>query len=70
MAGIKTTYVIAAAIFAGLSLVALTNIFSDEIETELTNESEAYAQYSSLVGIRQNIITVSGSASTGGIQTE
>ena len=65
MAGSKTTYVIAAAIFAGLSLVALTNIFSDEIETELTNESEAYAQYSSLVGIRQNIITVSGSASTG-----
>ncbi|MFQ5969922.1 MAG: SIMPL domain-containing protein [Nitrososphaerales archaeon] len=65
MADNKTTYVIAAAIFAGLSVIAMTSIYTNNPETSLiNNELEAYGQYSPIIGIRQNVITVSGSAST------
>ncbi len=64
MAGNTATYAIAVAIFAGLSMIAVTNIFSNDIDTALTSELEAYAQYSPIIGIRQNVITVSGAAST------
>jgi len=68
MAGNKATYVIAAAIFAGLSMIAVAGIYSNNTGTNLlynnNSDLEAYAQYSPIIGIRQNVITVSGSAST------
>jgi uncharacterized protein YggE len=64
MTGNKQTYAIAIAIFAGLTVIAATNIFSGSVENNYAEDLEAYAQYSPIVGIRQNAITVSGSAST------
>ncbi|MFQ5920508.1 MAG: SIMPL domain-containing protein [Nitrososphaerales archaeon] len=65
MTGNKATYTIAAAIFAGLSMIAVTGLSSNSVENiQVGNEQEAYAQYGSIVGIRQNVITVSGAAST------
>ncbi len=64
MADTKAIYAIAVAVFAGLAVIALTNQFATNTETRLIGEQEAYAQYGSIVGIRQNIITVQGSASS------
>ncbi len=65
----RQTYIIAipiaVAIFAGLAVIAITNNSGDgSIEKSAIDNLEAYAQYSPIVGIRQNAITVSGSAST------
>jgi hypothetical protein len=64
MAENKMIYAIAlaVAVFAGLSMVAVSNIFVQQgnISTSDTYGPEAFAQ--SVIGIRQNIITVSGSA--------
>lgn len=63
MAGNKSMYAIAVAIFAGLSLIGVTNLLTQQnttiSDTDNINQ-EAFAQ--SVIGIRQNIITVTGSA--------
>ncbi|MFQ5941732.1 MAG: SIMPL domain-containing protein [Nitrososphaerales archaeon] len=65
MTGNKATYAIAVAIFAGLSTIAVASIPSNSTETNfINNDLEAYGQYAPIVGIRQNVITVAGSAST------
>lgn len=64
MADKKPIYLIAAAIFAGLSMIAITNNHSSSSDISFDSDWDAYAQYSPIIGIRQNIITVSGSAST------
>ena len=61
MAGNKAIYVIAIAIFAGLSLIGATNFLTQNtIAPNLDSESQAFAQ--STIGIRQNIISVTGIA--------
>jgi len=61
MAGNKAIYAIAVAIFAGLSLIGATNFLTQNITPNLDSEDQAFAQ--STIGIRQNIISVTGSAS-------
>jgi uncharacterized protein YggE len=62
MAGNKPIYAIAVAIFAGLSLIGATNFLTQNTITQnFDSDSEAFAQ--SAIGIRQNIISVTGTAS-------
>jgi len=63
MAENKAIYAIAIAIFAGLSLIGATNFLTQNtIVPNLDSEDQAFAQQST-VGIRQNIISVTGTAS-------
>lgn len=58
----KTIYAIAVAIFAGLSLIGATNFLTQNtIVSSLNSQDQAFAQQTT-VGIRQNIITVTGTA--------
>lgn len=60
MAGNKPIYAIAVAIFAGLSLIVVTNLATQNtLPSNIDYDSEAFAQ---TVGIRQNIISVTGTA--------
>lgn len=59
MAGNKAIYAIAAAVFAGLALVSATNYMQNDTSID-SIDNEAFAQ--SVIGIRQNVITVTGSA--------
>jgi len=61
MAGNKAIYAIAVAIFAGLSLIGATNLLTQNTIINLDSEGQAFAQ--STIGIRQNIISVTGTAS-------
>jgi len=62
MAGNKPIYAIAIAIFAGLSLIGVTNFLTQNTVTPIfDSEDQAFAQ--SAVGIRQNIVSVTGTAS-------
>ncbi len=62
MAGNKPIYAIAVAIFVGLSLIGATNLLTHNTITPIfDSDDEAFAQ--SAVGIRQNIISVTGTAS-------
>ncbi len=58
MAGNKS--VVAVAVFAGLSLIGITNFFAQQskITARDSTNQEAFAQ---ITGIRQNIITATGS---------
>lgn len=60
MAENKLIYAIAIAIFAGLALVAASNFTTQNTPTR-NSDSEAFAQ--TTIGIRQNIISVTGMAS-------
>lgn len=60
MAENKLIYAIAIAIFAGLALVAASNFTTQNTSTR-NSDSEAFAQ--TTIGIRQNIISVTGMAS-------
>jgi len=59
MAGNKAIYAIAVAVFAGLALVSATNYMQNDTSID-SIDNEAFAQ--SVIGIRQNVITVTGSA--------
>lgn len=59
MAENKTIYIIAVAIFAGLTLVAVALNINKPLSTDY--DGSAYAQ--TIIGIRQNIISVTGIAS-------
>jgi hypothetical protein len=59
MAGNKAIYAIAVAVFAGLALVSATNYMQNDASID-SIDNEAFAQ--SVIGIRQNVITVTGSA--------
>lgn len=60
MTGNKAIYAIAVAIFAGLSLIGVTNLATQNtIPLNIDSDSQAFAQ---TVGIRQNIISVTGTA--------
>ncbi|HLE34671.1 MAG TPA: SIMPL domain-containing protein, partial [Nitrososphaerales archaeon] len=62
MAGNKPIYAIAIAIFAGLSLIGATNLLTQNTVTPILDSGDqAFAQ--SAIGIRQNIISVTGTAS-------
>jgi len=61
MAGNKAIYAIAVAIFAGLSLIGATNLLTQNTIINLDSEGQAFAQ--STIGTRQNIISVTGTAS-------
>ncbi|MGH9909785.1 MAG: SIMPL domain-containing protein [Nitrososphaerales archaeon] len=60
MAENKLIYAITIAIFAGLALVAASNFTTQNTSTR-NSDSEAFAQ--TTIGIRQNIISVTGTAS-------
>ncbi len=60
MAGNKAIYAIAVAIFAGLALIGVTNITTQNtVPLNINSDSQAFAQ---TIGIRQNIISVTGTA--------
>ena len=60
MAGNKAIYAIAVAVFAGLSLIGVTNLATQNtMPLSIDSDSQAFAQ---TIGIRQNIISVMGTA--------
>lgn len=62
MAGNKPIYAMSVVIFAGLSLIGATTLLTQNTMTPIfDSEDQAFAQ--SAVGIRQNIISVTGTAS-------
>ncbi|MGH9877685.1 MAG: SIMPL domain-containing protein, partial [Nitrososphaerales archaeon] len=62
MAGNRPIYAIAVAIFAGLSLIGAANLLTQNTMTPIfDSDDQAFGQ--SAVGIRQNIISVTGTAS-------
>lgn len=62
MAGNNGIYSIAVAVFAGLSLIGATNFLAMQQNTTTSTDNTGYGAFAqSVIGIRQNIITVTGS---------